>query len=71
MTAPRMTSTERTRAAIEGDYTFADLQLALGCGIRDKWDESALRYEKVVTRSVPAGGMPAMQWRRVKPSAAA
>jgi len=37
-----------TADKIRANSEIADLQLALGCGIRDKWDESALRYERIV-----------------------
>jgi topoisomerase-4 subunit B len=37
-----------TADKIRANQEVADLQLALGCGIRDKWDESALRYEKII-----------------------
>jgi topoisomerase-4 subunit B len=37
-----------TAEKIRANQEVADLQLALGCGIRDKWDESALRYEKII-----------------------
>ena len=33
---------------IRSNSEIADLTLALGCGTRDKWDESALRYERIV-----------------------
>nr|WP_294848405.1 DNA topoisomerase IV subunit B [uncultured Sphingomonas sp.] len=33
---------------IRANQEIADLTLALGCGIRDKFDEDALRYERVV-----------------------
>jgi len=33
---------------IRGNAEIADLQLALGCGTRDKWSEESLRYEKIV-----------------------
>src|SRR4051794_17042581 len=33
---------------IRGNAEIADLQLALGCGIRDKFNEDALRYEKII-----------------------
>jgi topoisomerase-4 subunit B len=33
---------------IRGNTEIADLQLALGCGTRDKWSEDALRYEKII-----------------------
>jgi topoisomerase IV subunit B len=37
-----------TQEKIRSNSEIADLQLALGCGIRDKWNEDALRYEKIV-----------------------
>jgi topoisomerase-4 subunit B len=37
-----------TQDKIRANQEVADLQLALGCGIRDRWDESALRYEKII-----------------------
>ena len=33
---------------IRGNSEIADLQLALGCGIRDKWNEDSLRYERII-----------------------
>ncbi len=33
---------------IRANSEIADLQLALGCGTRDKFDEDALRYEKII-----------------------
>jgi len=33
---------------IRGNSEIADLQQALGCGTRDKWNEEALRYERVI-----------------------
>ena len=33
---------------IRANSEIADLQLALGCGIRDKWSEDSLRYERVI-----------------------
>ena len=33
---------------IRANQEIADLQLALGCGTRDKFDEGALRYERIV-----------------------
>jgi topoisomerase-4 subunit B len=33
---------------IRANAEIADLQLALGCGTRDKWSEEALRYERIV-----------------------
>src|SRR6478735_6062537 len=37
-----------TADKIRANQEIADLQLALGCGIRDKWSEDALRYERVI-----------------------
>ncbi|MCF8474546.1 MAG: DNA topoisomerase IV subunit B [Emcibacter sp.] len=37
-----------TRDKIRGNQEIADITLALGCGTGDKYDEDALRYEKVV-----------------------
>ena len=37
-----------TAEKIRANSEIADLTLALGCGIRDKWNEDALRYERVV-----------------------
>jgi len=37
-----------TADKIRANQEIADLQLALGCGIRDKWSEEALRYEKII-----------------------
>ena len=37
-----------TADKIRSNQEVADLQLALGCGIRDRFDESALRYEKII-----------------------
>jgi len=37
-----------TAEKIRGNAEIADLQLALGCGTRDKFDEGALRYERIV-----------------------
>ncbi|HEY8593039.1 MAG TPA: DNA topoisomerase IV subunit B [Sphingomicrobium sp.] len=37
-----------TQDKIRANSEIADLQLALGCGIRDKWSEDALRYERVI-----------------------
>jgi topoisomerase IV subunit B len=37
-----------TADKIRANSEIADLQLALGCGTRDKWDESALRYERII-----------------------
>jgi topoisomerase-4 subunit B len=33
---------------IRANQEIADLTLALGCGTRDRWDENALRYERIV-----------------------
>ncbi len=33
---------------IRANSEIADLQLALGCGIRDKFNEDALRYDKII-----------------------
>jgi topoisomerase-4 subunit B len=33
---------------IRGNTEIADLQLALGCGTRDKFSEDALRYERII-----------------------
>jgi topoisomerase-4 subunit B len=33
---------------IRSNQEIADLQLALGCGMRDKWSEEALRYERII-----------------------
>ena len=33
---------------IRQNQEVADLQLALGCGTRDKWDENSLRYERII-----------------------
>jgi topoisomerase-4 subunit B len=33
---------------IRANQEIADLQLALGCGTRDKWSEETLRYERVI-----------------------
>ncbi|QIK77881.1 DNA topoisomerase IV subunit B [Sphingomonas piscis] len=33
---------------IRANSEIADLQLALGCGIRDKFDEASLRYERII-----------------------
>ncbi|HVF37119.1 MAG TPA: DNA topoisomerase IV subunit B [Sphingomicrobium sp.] len=33
---------------IRANQEISDLQQALGCGIRDKWAEDALRYERVI-----------------------
>jgi topoisomerase-4 subunit B len=33
---------------IRGNSEIADLQLALGCGTRDKFSEDALRYERII-----------------------
>src|SRR3954464_7971237 len=37
-----------TQDKIRANQEIADLQLALGCGIRDKFNEEALRYERIV-----------------------
>ncbi|WP_324807439.1 DNA topoisomerase IV subunit B [Sphingomonas sp. LY29] len=37
-----------TADKIRGNQEIADLQQALGCGIRDKWQEDALRYERII-----------------------
>src|SRR3954464_14026500 len=37
-----------TADKIRANQEVADLQLALGCGIRDKFDEAALRYERII-----------------------
>jgi len=37
-----------TADKIRANQEIADLQLALGCGTRDKFDESALRYERII-----------------------
>ncbi len=37
-----------TADKIRANQEIADLQLALGCGIRDKFSEEALRYERIV-----------------------
>ncbi|MEO5640632.1 MAG: toprim domain-containing protein, partial [Sphingomicrobium sp.] len=37
-----------TADKIRANAEIADLQLALGCGIRDRFDENALRYERVI-----------------------
>jgi topoisomerase-4 subunit B len=37
-----------TQDKIRANQEIADLQLALGCGIRDKFDEGALRYERII-----------------------
>ncbi len=37
-----------TQEKIRANAEIADLQLALGCGIRDKWSEDALRYERII-----------------------
>ncbi len=37
-----------TADKIRANAEIADLQLALGCGIRDKFDEGALRYERII-----------------------
>src|SRR5258705_327255 len=37
-----------TAEKIRANQEVADLQLALGCGVGDKFDEGALRYEKII-----------------------
>jgi topoisomerase-4 subunit B len=37
-----------TADKIRANQEIADLQQALGCGTRDKWDESTLRYERII-----------------------
>ena len=37
-----------TADKIRANSEIADLGLALGCGTRDKWNEDALRYERIV-----------------------
>jgi topoisomerase-4 subunit B len=37
-----------TADKIRANQEIADLSLALGCGLRDKWDEEALRYERII-----------------------
>jgi topoisomerase-4 subunit B len=37
-----------TQEKIRANSEIADLTLALGCGARDKWNEDALRYERVI-----------------------
>jgi len=37
-----------TADKIRANQEIADLSLALGCGTRDKWDEDALRYERII-----------------------
>jgi topoisomerase-4 subunit B len=37
-----------TADKIRANSEIADLQLALGCGTHDKWNEAALRYERVI-----------------------
>ena len=37
-----------TQDKIRANQEIADLSLALGCGIRDKWNEDALRYERII-----------------------
>ncbi len=37
-----------TADTIRANQEIADLQLALGCGTRDKFDETGLRYERVI-----------------------
>ncbi len=37
-----------TADKIRANAEIADLQLALGCGLRDRFDEAALRYERII-----------------------
>src|SRR5215210_3276642 len=37
-----------TADKIRANAEIPDLQLALGCGIRDNWNEAGLRYEKII-----------------------
>jgi topoisomerase-4 subunit B len=37
-----------TADKIRANQEIADLQQALGCGTRDKWDEDSLRYERII-----------------------
>ncbi|QNN64081.1 DNA topoisomerase IV subunit B [Sphingomonas rhizophila] len=37
-----------TADKIRANQEIADLQQALGCGIRDKWQEDSLRYERII-----------------------
>ncbi|MDQ3247359.1 MAG: toprim domain-containing protein, partial [Pseudomonadota bacterium] len=37
-----------TADKIRSNNEIADLQLALGCGIRDQFDEASLRYERII-----------------------
>src|SRR5688500_18322001 len=37
-----------TADKIRANQEIADLQQALGCGIRDKWNEDSLRYERII-----------------------
>jgi topoisomerase-4 subunit B len=37
-----------TADKIRANQEIADLQLALGCGTRDKFDEASLRYERII-----------------------
>ena len=37
-----------TADKIRANQEIADLQLALGCGMRDRWQEEALRYERII-----------------------
>ena len=37
-----------TADKIRANNEIGDLQLALGCGIRDKWVEDSLRYERII-----------------------
>src|SRR6478735_8708988 len=40
--------TSATADKIRANAEIADLQQALGCGIRDKFDEASLRYERII-----------------------
>src|SRR4249919_3874558 len=37
-----------TADKIRANTEIADLTLALGCGVRDRWDEDSLRYERII-----------------------
>ena len=37
-----------TADKIRGNQEIADLQLALGCGTRERWAEEALRYDRII-----------------------
>src|SRR4051795_10479052 len=37
-----------TADKIRANQEVADLTLALGCGVKDKWNEAALRYERII-----------------------